>query len=208
MPLYKYEYMWTINMYIRELKPEQERVCIGRLAVRRINKHTDRQTDGQRDRQTWREMAAWNAKWKDGYQDWRIIGAASGKLDSFSVFMSFKFLQNINQILTEYINMYGGGCTISDAIGCGTPVSTSLSSVSVRNNKRLSVWIYYIAGFANLCPGDFRLRSAISNAAKLDVISFSKVISRWIWSDRGCIWNVFRTYKSAIKNQFWRRFPS
>ena len=92
--------------------------------------------------------------------------------------MSFKFHQNINHILTEYVNMYGGGCTISNAIGCGTPVSTSLSSVSVRDDKRLSVWIYYVVGFANLCPSDSRLRSAISNAAKLDVISFGKVISR------------------------------
>jgi len=92
--------------------------------------------------------------------------------------MSFKFPQNTNQILTEHVNMHSGGCTITDAIGCGTPVSTSLSSVSVCDDKLLSIWIYCTAGFANLCPGYFRLRSAISNAAKLDVISLSKVISR------------------------------
>ena len=87
--------------------------------------------------------------------------------------MSFKLLQSTNQILTEHVNMHSGGCTFSDAIGCGTPVSACLSSVSARDDKRLSIWIYCIAGFANLCPGYFRLRSAISNAAKLDVISLS-----------------------------------
>ena len=80
------------------------------------------------------------------------------------------------KILTENVNMYGGGYTISDAIGCGTPVSTSLSSVSFRDDKRLCIWIYCTAGFANLCPDYCRLRPSISNAAKLDVISFSKVI--------------------------------
>ena len=92
--------------------------------------------------------------------------------------MSFKFLQNSNQILTEHVNMHSGGCTITDAIGCGTPVSTSLSSVSVRDDKRLSIWIYCPARFTNLCPGYFRLRSTISNAAKLDFISLREVISR------------------------------
>lgn len=109
-----------------------------------------------------------------------------GSIDSWTDIRQISFIFSIcivhippkYQILTEHINMYGGGCTISNVIGCGTPVSTSLSSVSVCDDKRLSIWICYIAGSANLCPGDCRLRSTISNAAKLDVISFSKVISR------------------------------